>query len=357
MAEAPFWPIEDLPEPVSSPRRSPGRRPILADVAAAAGVSRSLASIVMRGAPGASDDTRQRVLRIAAEISYRRDVRASLLRRAHARLIGVLFQVQSRFHSDLVSAIHTVAQAAGYDLVLGGQYPRHPEARPVETLLEYRCDALILVGTSLAQAQIESYASSVPVVTVTRRVVKPRVPLDTVRTDDRLAYQLALDHLVSLGHTAIAHVDGGPGITGADRRRAYRRAMARRGLSDHITVIAGGGTADAGWNAAASILSGPRRPTALVCYNDEAAWGVIGRLVASGIAVPDEISVTGYDGNRLWTLMPKTLTTLRQDTARLAEDAVGLALSRLGGAEARSREIVLPPTLVMGQTTGPRRVG
>jgi DNA-binding LacI/PurR family transcriptional regulator len=348
---------EALQKSVPSPRRSTGKRLILADVAAAAGVSRSLASIVMRGAPGASDETRRRVLQVASDLGYRRDVRASLLRRTHTRLIGILFRVESQFHASLVSAIHGEALAAGYEVVLGGQYPNAAEERSVETLLEYRCDALIVLGTSLTQGQIESYARSVPVVMVTSRTVKPEPPVDSVWTDDRRAYRLALDHLLALGHTEISHVDGGPGIKSDDRRRAYRNAMTRSGLHDRTQVFAGGETAEAGWAAAETVLAAPRRPTAILSYNDEVAWGLIGRLVGAGIAIPRDISVIGYDGIRLGTLMPPTLTTLRQDTGSLAAHAVSLAISRISGDEPPSRNIILPPVFVAGQTTGPRRDG
>jgi DNA-binding LacI/PurR family transcriptional regulator len=332
--------------------RKVAKRPILADVAASAGVSLSLASIVVRGAPGASDETRRRVLKVAADLGYRRDAHASLLRRTEARLIGVLYQVESRFHADLVSAIHAETERSEYDLVLGGQFPRYTEPRTVDTLLEYRCDALILIGTGMEQAQIEAYARSVPVVTVTRRVVRPAGSVDTVRTDDSAAYQLGVNHLVSLGHQRIAHVDGGPGIKSEDRREAYARAMVLAGLDPFAHVIAGGESADDGAAAAVAILGGAERPSAVVCYNDETAWGVIGALTRAGVSVPGDVSVIGLDGAHLWTLMPQSLTTLRQDTKSLASHAVELAIARLQGEGGPGRDLVLPPVFVPGNTTG-----
>jgi hypothetical protein len=91
-----------------------GRRPTLADVAALAGVSVALVSIVMRDVPGASVESRGRVLQAADELGYRPDARARLLRSSRSRLLGVVFGVQHAFHGDLVSGLYTAADQAGY---------------------------------------------------------------------------------------------------------------------------------------------------------------------------------------------------------------------------------------------------
>ena len=93
-----------------------GRRPTLADVAARAGVSVALVSIVMRDVPGASTATRDRVRRAAEELGYRPDSRARLLRSTRSRLLGVVFAVQQPFHGDLISGLYTAADAADYEL-------------------------------------------------------------------------------------------------------------------------------------------------------------------------------------------------------------------------------------------------
>src|SRR3954452_12940701 len=90
------------------------RRPTLADVAAAAGVSVALVSIVMRDAPGASAGTRQRVRQVADELGYRPDQRARLLRQQHSRLLGVTFELEQAFHGEVVQGLYVAAEAAGY---------------------------------------------------------------------------------------------------------------------------------------------------------------------------------------------------------------------------------------------------
>jgi hypothetical protein len=119
-------------------RTLPGRerRPTLADVATRAGVSTALVSIVIRGAAGASAESRQRVLRAADELGYRPDTRARLLRSSHSRLLGVVFGVQHAFHGDLVGGLYQAADRIGYELALSAVTPTRDEPHAVYSLLQ-----------------------------------------------------------------------------------------------------------------------------------------------------------------------------------------------------------------------------
>src|SRR6476469_11046280 len=134
-------------------------------VAARAGVSRSLVSIVFRGVAGASEATRERVLTAARELDYRPDTRASRLGRGRGRTrtLGVTFSVGHAFHGDLLESLYTHADSAAYELVLSGVTPSRPEAAAVETLLAERCEGIILLGSSQGAGQLERLAARVPV--------------------------------------------------------------------------------------------------------------------------------------------------------------------------------------------------
>src|SRR5919107_2985334 len=136
----------------------PTRRTTLADVAARAGVSVPLVSIVMRDAPGASDATRERVRRAAEELGYRPDTRARLLRSSRSRLLGVVFGVQHAFHGDLVTGLYTAADRAGYELALSAVTPQRDEGRAVASLMQDRCEALVLLGPHAPTAQLAELA-------------------------------------------------------------------------------------------------------------------------------------------------------------------------------------------------------
>ena len=123
------------------------RRPRLEDVAAAVGVSTASVSLVLRGVPGPSAATRERVLEAAARLGYRPDRTASLLARRRSRLIGVLMDVRSPYQAELVEDLHEVADRLGYDVVLSTVTRGRHERRAVETLVDSRCEALVLIGS------------------------------------------------------------------------------------------------------------------------------------------------------------------------------------------------------------------
>jgi DNA-binding LacI/PurR family transcriptional regulator len=141
-----------------------GRRPTLADVAALAGVSVALVSIVMRDVPGASVESRRRVLQAADELGYRPDSRTRLLRSSRSRLLGVVFGVQHAFHGDLVSGLYTAADRAGYELALSAVTPARDEQRAVASLVQDRCEALILLGPQAPTSSLAQLATRLPVV-------------------------------------------------------------------------------------------------------------------------------------------------------------------------------------------------
>jgi DNA-binding LacI/PurR family transcriptional regulator len=324
----------------------------LEDVAALAGVSRALVSIVIRDAPGASAATRERVRRAADQLDYRPDTRARMLSRSRTRLLGVVFGVQHAFHGDLVDGLYTAAGDAGYDLALSAVTPRRDEDRAVAGLLQDRCEALILLGPHTSAAQLARLAERIPVIVVARHVRDRAV--DVVRTDDAAGLEMAVDHLVGLGHQRIAHIDGGRAPGAAERRRGYREAMRAHGITEHEHVVRGGLTENDGATAAQALLDG-RHPTAVTVFNDRCATGVLDTLRNAGLAVPSDISIVGYDNSRLARLSHVDLTTIAQDIDQLATLAVRRALARLDHTPINQRELVIPPRLVLRSTTAKGR--
>src|SRR3954469_24838295 len=181
-----------------------GRRTTLADVAAEAGVSVALVSIVMRQAPGASAATRERVLEVARRLDYQPDSRARLLRSGESRLLGVVFGVQHPFHDDLLTGLYDAADKVGYELTLSAVTPRRDERTAIAGLLQDRCAALILLGPQIPTSNLAELATRMPVVVVARGVRNPAV--DVIRTADSDGLHQAVDHLVQLGHRRITHV-------------------------------------------------------------------------------------------------------------------------------------------------------
>ncbi|MEU8862126.1 LacI family DNA-binding transcriptional regulator [Streptomyces umbrinus] len=327
----------------------------MADVAARAGVSRALVSIVFRGRAGASQETRERVLRVADEIGYRPDSAARLLARGRSRTLGVMFTVHQAFHADLIEGIYPEAERLGYDVLLSAAAQGRSEAKAVEALLSHRCEALILLGPDAEAAYLDELGQRTVTVSVGRR--EPRARVDFVHSAEAKGARQAMDHLVELGHRRIVHLDGGRGPGSAERRRAYRAAMRRHGLESEVRVIPGDHTEQSGIDIGLLLLAERDRglplPTAVLAGNDRSAMGLLMSLTRAGVDVPRDLSVVGYDDSHLSHLMPIGLTTVRQDALLMAEHAVRFAVERLENPELEPREAVLDPKLVVRGTSGP----
>lgn len=324
-------------------------RPTMADVAKAAGISTALVSIVMRGVPGASDATRARVMRIADELGYVPDERARKLRQSRSRVLGVAFELQQPFHGDVVERLYAAAGVRGYYVELSAVAPTRDEPTAVEALLRERCEAVMLLGSRLTDDRLAALAARVPTLVVARRTAASGVGV--VRGDDLVGIGLAVDHLVGLGHRRVAHIDGADAPGSHDRRLGFVDAMARNGLRRHADVLTGGLTENAGARAMSALLARPRPPTAVIAFNDRCATGVVDTLVHSGLRVPRDVSVVGYDDSRLAEAPHVQMTTVSQDATALAAAAVDQALALASGAQAT--ETVLTPRLVVRATSAP----
>jgi len=327
------------------------QRPRLEDVAARVGVSTASVSLVLRGVPGPSAETRRRVLEAVAELGYRADRTASLLARRRRHLLGVMLDVRNPFHAELAEEIHVAATAKGYEVVLSTLTRGRDEAGAIATLLDFRCEALLLLGPDADADELGRLAAQAPVVAIGRRVNHGQV--DVVRPADNLGVGAAVRHLVDLGHRRIAFVDGGAGIVANTRRRGYRDAMRRAGLTGEIDIVAGDHTEEGGSRAGRSIADRPGRPSAVIASNDRCAVGVLDAFAGAGLRVPADVSVVGYDDSTLARLAHISLTTVNQDAAAQAVHAVEAAVGRLDGGRTERSEVVLRPRLVVRGSTGP----
>ena len=321
------------------------RRPTLEDVAERAGVSRALVSIVMRDAPGASDHTRERVKRAADEIGYRPDPRARRLRQHRTKLLGLMFSAGQEFHADLVDGVYVAAESTGYDVVLSAVTTHRDEARAVRTLVDDRCEGLILVGPGQRAGLLAELAARVPVVVLARRVRG----VNAVRSDDVAGAILGVNHLLDLGHRRILYLDGGAAPGAAERLRGYRRATRAAGVPELIRP--GGLTEREGASAATAMIASGELPDAVFAFNDRCALGLMDVLIRSGVDVPQRLSVLGFDDSPLAGLAHIGLTTIRQDAAGLAAAAVQRLVGLVEGTADTVADIVRKPALVVRNST------
>ncbi|HYQ70173.1 LacI family DNA-binding transcriptional regulator [Actinophytocola sp.] len=323
-------------------------RPTMEDVAARAGVSRALVSLVMRGSPKVSAARRAAVLAAAAELGYSPHAMARSLASRTSHVLGVMVSdLHNPFWAEVVDGLDLYAREAGFELVIntGGRSPVR-EHQALASLASFRPAGIALLGPVLPSSSIEKSAGEGPVVLVSRSTRLSTV--DTVNDDGRTGSALAVDHLVSLGHREIVHIDGGSGSQSTPRRTGYRLAMKRHGLEPR--VVRGEYTESAG---AAAIRSLHAPFTAVIAANDLNAVGVLSALAELGLGVPADVSVVGYDNTWLAALRHIGLTTIdqpRHEMGRLAAEAL---IARVRGEVPNPARLVVRPSLVVRTSTAP----
>lgn len=326
-------------------------RPTMEDVAARAGVSRALVSLVMRDSPKVRPERRDAVLRAAEDLGYSPHAMARSLASRTSPVLGVMVSdLHNPFFAEIVDGLDAVARGEGFELIIntGGRSAAR-ERKAVESLLSFRPAGLVLLGPAVPASGIAAAADRAPVVLVARDSRLSAV--DTINDDGKAGSELAVEHLVALGHTRIVHFDGGHGSQAAVRKRGYVAAMRGHGLDP--VVLRSEYTDSAGAKAAGQLLEEfDPLPTAIVAANDFNAVGAISALEEAGLRVPQDISVVGYDNTSLASLTHIGLTTIdqpRREMGRLAAEAL---LQRVREARAEPVRHFLQPELVQRSTTG-----
>jgi DNA-binding LacI/PurR family transcriptional regulator len=311
----------------------------------------------MRGADHVSPGRRQAVTKAAAELGYRPNAMARSLVQRRTHLVGVMVSdLHNPFFADVVAGIQEQAARTGYKvLVNSGNRAAAREADAMETLLQLRADGIILGSPVLDDDVILRASREVPIVLVGREARGPGV--DSVTNDDHAGAEVAVLHCVSLGHRRIAHIDGGHGAGAPDRRRGYEAAMKRLGLGDLVSVVSGTYTEEGGHTGCLLLLAQRPRPTAIFAANDLAAIGALNAIEESGLKVPDDVSLVGYDNTSLAALRHISLTTIHQPRIEMGQLALSTLLERVDQDREEPRRVVLSPSLVVRASTAPPREG
>ncbi|MFI2371844.1 LacI family DNA-binding transcriptional regulator [Streptomyces sp. NPDC018833] len=337
----------------------------LADIAAQAGVSEATVSRVLNGKPGVAAATRESVLAALDVLGYERPVR---LRQRSAGLVGLITpELDNPIFPALAQVIGQALTRQGYTPVLATQTPGgSTEDELTEMLVDRGVSGIIFVSGLHADttADMERYdrlrAQGVPYVLVNG--FSPKVQAPFVSPDDRAAMQLAVTHLVSLGHTRIGLALGPRRFVPVLRKiEGFQAAMQERlGLTpeesqeliQHSLYTLEGGQA-----AASGLIA--RGCTAIVCASDMMALGAIRAARQQGLHVPKDISVVGFDDSPLIAFTDPPLTTIRQPVQAMGQAAVRALLEEVGGTPAPHSEFVFMPELVVRGSTasGTKRSG
>lgn len=319
-------------------------RPTIIDVARAAGVSKSLVSSALRGDPGVSAASRERVLAAAGRLGYRKNGWAQRLVSGRSNLIGVLLtDLRNAYHTDIVNGIEDAA--AGYGVLLShGRRERDVLLAHAEDLLDVGVDGVVAITSHLATADLERLAARAPVVVVGRPAAVP-AGVGWVSNDDEAGARLAVDHLAARGHGRIAFLTASDRPAARARQDSYRRRIDELGARPREYDARTGGV-----QALLADARGADGPTAVFAANDRVAAQLLGEAIDSGLTVPGDLAIVGYDNTELAGLLRPALTSIDQPRTSMGRDAMTQLAGLIAGREA-GREVAAP-SLVARASTG-----
>jgi LacI family transcriptional regulator len=322
------------------------RRVTISEVARCAGVAPGTVSRALNGYADVSPTTRARIVALARELGYQPDAPARSLRTRRTRLVAAYLgrcgdDATHPFFRPVLAGLSARLRAAGHGLmVVEGTGDRHD-------LGAGGFDGAVLMSVDADNPLVAALADAgIPCVGVD-------VPLPAhVAADNRGGTALAVRHLAGLGHRRIAAIAGIPHtLAGGERLEGYRAGLAAAGLPyDPALVAVGDFSAASGEAAVAALL--PARPTAIVAASDLMAIGATRALTAAGIAVPEAISIVGFDDLPLASLVRPELTTVRQDPERIGAAAADAVLERIEG-EPEHRTTVPVELMVRASSQSP----
>jgi DNA-binding LacI/PurR family transcriptional regulator len=303
------------------------------DIAKQAEVSHSTVSRALRGSPLISDGTTERIRQTAMELGYLPSAAARTLKTNHSQALGVIIRsVDDPFFGEILQGVEEVAQASGYSLFMAASQRDHEQEQAiVQVMVERRVEGVIICSTPVSIEQSHQLASfGVPIVVVNNQSAEEY--RYSIYHDDVDGSRQVTRHLIELGHRKIAYLGNATsGRSTLDRLAGFQQELETAGLSTpaaYIHQVPGGGPAE-GLAGQSHFLDLPERPTALVCYNDMMAIGVLKGLQQAGIRVPEEISVTGFDNILFSAYTNPPLTTFDQPKHYIGAEAARLLLGLL----------------------------
>lgn len=328
------------------------------EVAKRAGVSTATVSRVLSNPSMVAPDTRRKVMAAVERLRYAPNAAAKNLRMLRSRKLLVTVPDISRpVFSLILQGIEESANREGYSVVLGDtHYDQGREERYAAMLLEKQADGLIFLGRKLSKGvEMAVRATSngrAPVVNVIG--FHPQFGIPSIQIDNVAAGADAMEHLYRLGHRKIGLVTGPPlSFVSAERLRGATSRAKREKAGGDMIVTNGDFSVDSGVVAGERLLGRSDPPTAIFCFNDEMAMGVLHTARRRKVRVPDDVSIIGVDDIRYGRFVDPPLTTVAQPMREMGEYAVRVLLGILHGDESSPECVRLPHMLVVRSSTAP----
>ncbi|MBE0532818.1 MAG: LacI family DNA-binding transcriptional regulator [Rhodospirillales bacterium] len=329
-------------------------RATLNDVAAHARVSKSTVSLVIRGSTLVADSTRAQVLQSIREIGYVYNRGAATLRSPRTNVVALVVpQIDNPFFGEVTAGADDALDRAGFVSFLANtaETPARQD-RFLDRMREHDIDGVIICPARGTSPELIRRLRNwgVPCVQAMRHVLAKEA--DFVAPDFRLAMELAIDHLVALGHRRIAFIGGAfPVSVTKERYAGFRLALRRHGLDERLIFPCpsnfGGGKA-----SIRRVFDEPSPSTAAVCFNDIVAMGVTVGLAAMGRQAGTDFAVMGFDDIAEAALWSPSLTTIAIDPRKIGEEAAHLLIRRIEDPTGRPERVIFAPRLVVRESCG-----
>lgn len=309
------------------------------DVAREAGVSVATVSRVLNGSGPVSEATRHRIREVAGRLRYVPHGGARSLITSRTQTLGVLLpDLYGEFFSEVIRGMDEVAQQSGFHLLITRSCADKDGIETAMRAMRGRVDGVVAMSPDIDAESLLNIPSTLPVVLLCSA---PRGhALDSLTIDNGRGAREMVRHLISLGHRRIAIIRGAAhNHDAAERLRGYRLALREAGIALDRSLEPEGGFTEAGGFAAALRLAGMKpRPTAIFAANDSMAIGALSALRESGLRVPDDIAVGGFDDIPLARYMDTPLSTVRVPIRELGARAVELLLHGVTHRNSHSRK-------------------
>lgn len=353
--------LQGTAEEADDGRRGRTTTATMRDVATESGVSLSTVSRVLNNAPATitiPDETRERIEQTALRLGFRPNPFARALRGAPTMLLGaVVRDFSDPFFAGAIEVLAREAHARGYGIVLGHVQDGEDDGQAAKAVLAPRhCDAVLVLGELDDRPRLREALDRVDVPVVALWQGSSQIRFPTVDVDDTTGIPIGLRHLMDLGHRQIAFVSARLPGDNLTREQAYGNLMQEQlggvpqGFLQRCENTLAGGE-----QALAALLRLPTVPTAVACSTDVSAVGVLHAAHSRGIAVPDRLSVVGYDDLMFAAYTNPALTTLRMPTTEIVRQAVrtaiALALDRT--ASRGPARTTYEPRLIVRASTAP----
>ncbi|WP_041076065.1 LacI family DNA-binding transcriptional regulator [Thermotoga caldifontis] len=324
------------------------------DIAERAGVSVNTVSRVLNNKPDISKETREKILKIAKELGYIKNVTASALRSRQTRIVGVILEdITNLFFAEVMKGIEAAARKQNYQLLLmnTGTDPKK-QREAIQTLLERRVEGIVITPSENGLSDLEKLASiNVPVVIVGRHF--EGLQLDEIHSDEVKGGYLATKHLLSKGRKNILFINSVPENSAARmREEGYRKALreAKVFLPEDYIIVTADPNMEAGYRAVFKAVEKKLPFDGIFCYNDMFAFGAIRALEELGKRVPQDVAVVGYDDVTLSSYYRPSLTTIRINKFGLGFEAFKMLFQRMTGRRKKPKRTIMDVELIVRES-------